>query len=781
MLKKYFKNESLDTDKANLLQSVVGMGDILVFEVGRNNNKRVISSLKELFNLIDNLFAIKEVDPERFEKIIWSKKYYELYDKNPQGARFYASINSEEYTDGFTTIVNQVMRVYKMAITQNNNEVAIFAIYNLNKVLSLLAASAKGDLFVDQTLRKSIDIIFESITNNNVLLFSRAVSWYRSMVFNVENTFCIEYLKLFDGCFFEAIKKVIDLNNIQLFENLISNMIDGLYPDFGDREIWDFGHILLEDNYKIYETMDRENSIESRLKNLDESMKYINSVGTLDSWIEEFKYLKKIILTKLPSEKLEQATKLEVIIINTVKTQFKFNNLRNLFVYVGAYCLFKKRIQLIKCMWNYKQPDDSNATWVGYDVLPENLNNVMIIFFDLFEPKWSFFSGHHGSDTYVKDYFLLLLCRLIRSSASRYSEFESYQLPDLNVNKLSDMTYRCDEMVSQAKKLFENSKLLSKLGFDKDDELLDKKLIPFIKHIKVDAEIQIQSKHRSLSISSEKIKKFKDDFVKEFYELATFRSIITNYFSAFKNFIHEPIDDAFRLGLNISMEDKAVFFESWYISYGDWIQGYARSFALGENSYIFNEIVGLCQQIKANDINEIILKFEQISDVVIITSSMNIHKIFDKNEEFKASWRNDTNKLPVKGFKGWYNFRDSSIPIFAINNAGDNKSILILDSKKFGSLYQYSPLNKNDDERNKNNIFYMDIRLLTERLDLLKSFNENPPEWYQKIGDAKSRQDYVQERVAIEIFEKLKFVPAKDFFGFNLSLEMVNGGHTNSS
>ncbi len=777
MLRKYFNKKKIN-EKDLMLQSIVGIGDILSFEINRNNNPRIKNSLKKLFELVSRLFDIKKSDPNRFLNLILSQEYFDLHSQNEENAQFNISIYSEKYTVGFTTIIDQIIRVYKKAVEVNNLEIARDAIYVLNKILRLLSTDIENDLFIQQILKQANIIGHEAIKKDDSLIFDRVISLYKETVFDYYNKFEIQYLKKFDGYFFSIAKSVISENKSELFNDLVSTMMDGLHSDLGNKELWDYGHLLLEQDFNLYDEIDKAHHTEDKLKELDQSSKYINSTEALESWLSEFNDLKNIIEVNLSQQKINKAKELEISILNAIQNQFKLNNLRNLFVSIGAFCLFKKRVKFVRLLWNYKQPDDADATWIGHDIIPENLNDLMTVYFDLMDKDVSFFVGHHGSNKYVKNYFLLLLCRLLQNirkdTDQKYTTIKLYHLPDLDVFKLSNLAYKCDDLIASAKKLMTDEKMLLRLGFEAIEDLFNQKVIPFIEHIKAEANKQIAAKHCNFSISQNKVEEFKNKFVEKFYELATLRDILTNYCKAYKYLENAPSNfKKADFGLNV-IEDKAAFFETWHIHFSDWQTGFARSLAAGEDKNLFEKIISKCQKVTTENIEEILVKCDSLSDVIILTSGLNVWKFFDKNKGFKAGWRNDVEKLKIKGFKGWFEYKGYQLPVFAVSNTGHETAILILEKSKLGTLCQYSPLAEKDDSSLRRDVFYINVSLLTERTDLLEKFKNDPPEWLQDKGDTAAQNTYMQQRVIIEIYEKFEFVTSENFVGYKWELQLAD-------
>jgi len=65
--RKLLKNNAILEKQALLIQSLEGLGDILVFETERQKNELVINGLQKIRVLMEKIFEIRSEDPEYFD------------------------------------------------------------------------------------------------------------------------------------------------------------------------------------------------------------------------------------------------------------------------------------------------------------------------------------------------------------------------------------------------------------------------------------------------------------------------------------------------------------------------------------------------------------------------------------------------------------------------------------------------------------------------------------------------------------------------------------------
>jgi len=280
---------------------------------------------------------------------------------------------------------------------------------------------------------------------------------------------------------------------------------------------------------------------------------------------------------------------------------------------------------------------------------------------------------------------------------------------------------------------------------------------------------ELESK-RKQSISQKKVKEFKNGVLKGFYESIVLRDIF-RYYNLLNKKLDKPIKNKkARFGINI-VEDKAVFFEDWYVHFGDWGNNYGRDLASGEDSYLLDEIAKGCQQITKKDFENMLLKFKNPKDIVIFTTNIAFWLFFKNSKNFKPKWYRDVKQLEVKGFGGWYNFNGQLIPVFETYHHKIVNQVLILNKNKIGKLVQLSPLNEGEDGNLIKDIFYINVQAFSENNDLMEQFIKKPPEWLKKIGGEQKQREHLQERVLIHIFERFEYNKPKDFEGYKLFLK----------
>jgi len=808
MLKIFSRNKTFQEDQQELFFYLEKIVNIALTKTKRSDNQSVKEILKDLEDIFRKFWKLKKDNPSKFEALLWSRDFFENYVKPiekskdltiegsekaksaeelKQEAATLLTFSAERELKGLTKFLNSFKKVWECAFQYDNDEISKYVVYHIIWLLSELVKEPSYNLIVEQFLkllnsinRKAIKFSKKEI---NISAFAASIYWYTDIIFNrleqKGGSFNLSYLKLFDMYFFSSIRYIISKNQTPLFKALISTLVDGLYiPSNLTGRIWDYAYIILYSDSQKYNKLDNEYKIGNQIEDLLDSQKDLYTKEKLDKWLEKFDEFKKIMEPNFNKEQKEKAKEIEDEIKESIVAQFKYNNLIEIVFAMCAYCLFKQKLYYIKYLWEYKQPPDSDATWGGNDIIPNSIDDLLNLYFKKLSPirRFDFHENHHGSKSYYVKFFILLLARILQTiksdSEEEFKKIENYNLPELNIHHLSDLEYSIDNLVEIAKDIKKQTEILGNLGFDinENDETFDKKLIPFLKRLKINAQERIGELRVELKTSPEKIEEFKKQVLKEFNELVVLRNIFKHYKLYEDKTIEKYEGELGRFGIN-RIDEKVMFLKEWYVDYSNIGRNYGRDLANSEDSDIIGKITSFCKEVEETNFEKILEESGNPKDIVIFATNVALYRFFENKSNFKPKWYKDSPKCDVKkGFKGWYKFHGEYIPIFETYHRKIKKQILILNKSKLGRLIQYSPLNEGENEEIKKDIFYMNIQSFLENQQLINDFISKPPDWLKEKGSEDKQIEYLREKVLIQIYERFEYIKHENFEGYLLKL-----------
>jgi hypothetical protein len=431
-----------DEQKDIFIESVEGIGDVLVHITQYKKNKLIKNNLRKFSDLIINYTDLVQIDQSVFEKITFEKwyleKYYSQDEENRNSLNF---ISPHRRMISFRTTINQFLRIYNASSNKENEDIIVFVINNLSDILLKLVTKENTGLLTKNILIKFNDILRKNINKDYESTYFLATKWYTKSIYSVtieESVFNFDYLELFNKYLKANLRIIIKNEKFKLFNSFISDL-DLIHLNRYRKTIASYSNILLLNDKQIYV----DKNIQMLTKKLDKKLNKLYNNESLDEWIKEFDKLKNIIEKNLPDEKLNDLWEEEKKVINFVLDKYKYNNLLQITCYIGAYCIFKKKYNYIKYMWNYHQPQDASHINAGHDFIPNSFTEILdlIVRGNLFYNN--FWEGNHGSKHYYEIYLILLFMKTIQKNEDTkisLSNYNARELNNLNLNSASKNT-----------------------------------------------------------------------------------------------------------------------------------------------------------------------------------------------------------------------------------------------------------------------------------------------------------------------------------------------------
>ena len=647
-------------DQQKLLFALEKIVNVAKVKTKRGDNNSVKEILNDLERTFRTFWQLKNENPDKFETLLWSRDFFDKYieplrkndlvrdDTEQTGsnqplekeAALKLAFNSAREMKGLTEFLISFEKIWICAFTNDNDEISRYVVYHLIWLLSDLTQEEGNAVFVEEVLRLFQSIVLrgiEGIKSKNKInrsIYSTAFQWYISITFKIN--FNLTYLQIFDRYFFRILQNVISEGQSQIFETFVASIFGGiLLPTYNSGKIWNYGTPMMIKEPKKFAQLNQEYKISDRIQKLANSEITINSRENLKKWLKDFEFLKNILHDQFSNK--QEAITLEKEIQEYAIANFKFNNLLKLVFAICAYCLFKGKYSYIKYFWEYKQPPDSDASWIGTDVIPKELNQTIELFYieDMsLGSKFDFHEGHHGSRLYFRQYFLLLLLRILNPTLNydKHSPIPKIDFPKhFDVYLLSHIENTTEGLIAVTNKLKE-TEALCVLGFDSKniDKLIDNRLVSLLKDIKEAAKVRIEEFEKERSISQKKVEQFKDEFIDGFNKYKILRDVFEKNGLIINKTAEDYSGSLNRFGIN-RVDKKHVFFDEWHVASIDWGKTYGEIVANGENSLIIDEILRNCKTIQEDNLFHELESFDNLSDMVIFASSNSLFR-FLKNQ-----------------------------------------------------------------------------------------------------------------------------------------------------
>ena len=154
-LKGFMDIKNPDRARRLLINTMSGIGDILTYQTGRQNNLALLEELPKIWGAIEKLLELKKQDEKRFFNLVYDPEFAEYLDKQP-AARERASFcftSPDKHLAGFAVPVNQLIRIYKVALETSNTEVARKSLDYLHLILQSCVTEDGNEFLVEWMLK----------------------------------------------------------------------------------------------------------------------------------------------------------------------------------------------------------------------------------------------------------------------------------------------------------------------------------------------------------------------------------------------------------------------------------------------------------------------------------------------------------------------------------------------------------------------------------------------------------------------------------------------------
>jgi len=773
--KALFKTSKKSQQK--FIEAFEGVGDILVYETKRLKNDFVFRGLQDIESIAKYSLALRHKNKSSFDKIVFSEEFLSyLKNDNKWTASAMVSFYPEKVVKGFHSLISQISRIAEAAMDSRNDEVCRNSNWVIKNILEEISNKYEYEyeIFADYILRRIFTLFEISIKkqSSNAQMFGYL--WYFSVVFSrgkSGNNFDIEYLNLFNRYLFSNLCYAISSQQRHIFRSFIAAACDRVSDTYVDISRY---NIFIHKNTQIDEYIKDKSfklirELESMQKNIDSKVKF-------DKWLASFDELYNITNKDDNTELKEFAKKTK----ESISEVYKDNSFLDIIIALGAFCLFKEDYENIKYMLEYEQPKDADANWTGTKIIQDSMPSLIELFLKLHRlvNRFYFWEGRRGSSVYFNKYFIILVAYVFdRHSLGKNkgsSIIETFNLSDTPARELRELIRLSESFAALSERIkTENYNMHTVIFDNRYDDILKYKLLPFFNKLKSEATKQLDSKNKSTKLSPEKIRAFKDDFLKSFKGYSGIREIFV-FFSSYEEKLNE-INNKDLLVISECV-DKAVFFDQWYISYSGYASPYAQSIVQAENTKILEEVSNKCKNINVDSFEMALENIKNIEDIIILLSThLNIMKLYsDKSFIHRHRVTTEDKFTEVSSFVGYYKYNDILIPIFVAVSNQDLNQILFLDKSKFGKIVQFSPVSpvkKEDPITNVEDIFCIDIYAYTENEAALDRLLNSPPEWLTKYGNREKQNEFLQTQALIDIQEKFEYVSGDDFKGYSLKVK----------
>ena len=725
-----------------------------------NNVEMSKVSIRSLFDILTK--EINQIPNYDLIKTTISKIEILSLEFIPLQTNINKSANDDSF-EYFKEISSGVERISNKSISIDNQNILFEIKMLIHNIIKQIIIDKNNYRYLDNFFEHHRNIMRHSIEEKHSSKHSFTYHWYSNYVFNWwdgKSYFNPEYLQIFDRTQFYYIQYIIDQNQKDIFEEYISWLHGGIgFQDNNYSDLYEyFGY-----DFKDYEI----------LSNLDNLFNNIRTLQDLDNFLINFREQKNLFISKLENKEdiANKKNKANEIIANS-HSKFFFQNLLNMVMGLSTFCLYKQRYDYIKFIWEFKSPKDSDSMWIGHEIYPKTINELISIFLnetDSFNKKFSF-NEHHHSSSYYENRLVLYLIGYILYSDKNYNKDSKYLSNTETEQSANRLKFHIEELISIVDEVYdiEYLQIFNDLGFEKikkrDIHILKDTISSLFNNILFECADSIKKKEETTPLSDVKIEAFKNKLYKKIENNKNkIRNLTKIGFGKYElNSSNKSIKS---FGLNTLLL-RSMFFDKWTSGFVGFESRISKSIIDRENYSILRSIIDNCKVIKNDEFNSKLDSFENTNDIFIL--SINNHKFFRNNKFFKDGWRNDIEPMldsdgeKISSFMGYLEFKNVDIPIFRYYNNSQDEKLIILNKTKFLTFIHMKPEYEDDIL---NDLLYISIKELTA-----DEINKIVEKDVNKDTDKSTIISDLKTKVDLQVYERFEIKLDENFEGFLFSI-----------
>lgn len=774
ILEKAKSNELTETSLIKEFQeTMIGIGDVLAWEAGNTfDPDAVVEGQKGYLDILTLLFKIYDENPQKFNFLISKQKpEKDSLRVDNQINRF---LGGEWDDDSMPSIIlSQIGRVFNASLNfpqeaYRKKPLTLKTILILSKFLIGEASRTNRDILLNAVFQRLHQMGRESLDAKRgylgvISLIQPNIDLIFPLPFLKNGVPERSYLSLYFRCLRDNVFLFVNKGEKEdiesLFRFLFGYVSIGAAANSRDASpLWDLRLSLKKPLGELA----------NELEILQGRVRWLVTEKELESWENRLESVWEITELK---NKGHEGQNIKIQLLDMAYDCMMFNKLLLLMMEFGAYCLFKRRFDQIRELWEYKQPPDATSKWCGHDLVPSSADEILGLFWRFYDDVDRYDSpigGHHGLSQYFHRYIILLLARSLEDKMPGKGSSGgsiSLSLKCFHPSELSSAQFCVEKLMEVSQKLLEEKELLDTLGFPEKNRkfLFGRKIPKEIEKFCDRCKKQIEKKVSTGEVSKTKVDDFVNEFLKAFENNAILRSIYKKQ-GAFQDLSNQEDTTGEKAFGVFQLDNKEIFLVESTVDYSGTPIWYAEGLANGEDAYLLSI---LKKNSKTVDFSEEVFPleavmktldlFEDLSDVYVIVSFDWIQCLQEPGFYEHCSFKSPEKQDHVNGF---VLFRDSKIPCILArsNQMPDRDTCLVVDMKRAGKLVVLNPVTQDWKEDTNSpgprDGFFFDIRALSHTQEIKEEMLKNPPEWLLEMGDSQAQEAFLNTKVRLIIQER---------------------------
>lgn len=768
--------------------------NISLIKIERGEAKSIRGILSDLEVFLNKFWTLKQKNPGRFLSLVSSQDIYEnacpvkmpghFYEENSFDAQcadnlkmqtlLHSQYSNGRELQGFARLLSGFYKIWERAYHFNQIEVTSAVFQILDRFLRTLLEKPFNDLFVEAVIKIYITI-FERLLkfpeNSQMEHDMRhSILWYQQYQLNREslkNPFDdFVYEDLLDQAIYKMMMLLVSSKQegvLDIFLGVLSEKTDRLSQS--EHSLLDIFHILEKGNKTQYEIFNQHNFYLETIEKLNTEMLDLDSLPKIRAWIQRENNLLEQIRPHLDISQKPHFNEVESDIQRFLQYLFRKQKILEIMDVTIAYSLVRGKLVILKSIFLFRLPYDTNHSWFVDFILPKTLVELLL-FLNRKQrsvSKYSTSDGYRVPESFYEKSSLLLISFFLQRKDINRSSTE-YATIIHNGSTLTSIRCSLDTLIQEAHGISREQNYLADLGIPDELKVVHWKehVIPFLENLKSMIDQKVLDLKTTQKISPAKVDDFRSGIFGKFKKNALMRKLFEDFGSLVIHLEEQPNDVTDRTGLNV-IDDKSQFLDHFEDACSLQLLDYGVKLASAEDLFMFSRIRKFCSSVSWKDIEGL-----EARDYVIVCTDLSFQSVILKRDGFLPAWPGE-NQGSVRSFQAGYRINNTSYPLMVVDGIKDEEGILLIPLNNLGKWHQWSPLNPGEATNLLLEYLYISVTAFSEDSPMMNEFLENPPAWLRDLGSREKQELYLMEHVLVHIFERFQWYPPSHFKGYSLT------------
>jgi len=754
--------------------AVQGVGDILVYAAARKTQQETVTRCFDILaTTIRGFLVLKGRSDQAFLGKALNPEYA---GRTEQDLGFAMWMMPDETLKGFTLPMEQVRRGFQAATESGNDDVADKAMYWLDETLGSLVVTSGNEQLIRATLRQYDEVLRVAERGGDAYFKSHAASgWFFHVVLAMPSLngtrFRTEYLDLLSDALFSRMRWMVDEGETDVFVAYCSSVVDSLHQNLSGNDVFELLEVLRKVRPGEHLTQQNVADLESLMFSVKAAETGCVELAEVEDAAVHLRRIYDGVERQMAEEERVAFKGVSRGLLDRLDRLAILNRVDEVTFSVAAYSIASDRQDYVRRLLEYNNPPGATAVSINRDPLPTSPSELLKRYLLCWSggKRFNRFGSHRNGEGFKRRLAVDLLARAVGPAPTtgglHLFAFRPDQ-PHFDSGQASSMGYEAGRMAEAAASMAEGQP--DAVIISSGDEGNARESLWNVKSglEEVQAETGRATEVAAVyeHVSDAKVVEFQKEVYNSFREASGWRDFLAEYPHLYADKSLEGPDDDRGFGVNV-FDDKAAFFEKWYVHYIGRGESHGRGLSHEEGRRVVEELLTKCERPDAGSFEAFLEGLPKDARLAALSSPLASLRMSEVPDVFTPHWARPGQRTHPH-LEGWLTVHGKDVPLFGIVGWASEDEVMLVDVDRLGEFVQETPLLPADDPEWLVGFIMVAVLELESQEDLFRQTLQDDPEWLVARKSDLSKEDYLRTKVWVRVFERFSLNLGKDFGGW---------------